>query len=255
MAIDPKFIIQQQGRDFVLFAGLLDEAHVRGLKSITTEVVKLVMDGDTPAFALVKARVEMEGGGVYEGYGDANTSNVNRNVGKHLVRMAETRAKARALRDAVNIGTTAFDEIGGDDEASPGANTQKPRDGSKRPTPAQRPASEGPDTNLSSTDDSGGSGERITPEQRRRITELAQDFYSGGLRELQMKILKGQQIAKLNQKNAQKLIGGLEFEIKTRDDALATRATGDPGGGESDDVGFDEDDFDDIERMANGTLG
>jgi hypothetical protein len=48
---------------------------------------------------------------VFTGIGDANPRNVNRNIANHLIRMAETRAKARALRDAFNVGMTAVEEL------------------------------------------------------------------------------------------------------------------------------------------------
>jgi hypothetical protein len=52
--------------------------------------------------------------------------------------MAETRAKARALRDAVNIGTAAFEELGAEDarDANAPAPAQRSRSTSSR---AQRP--------------------------------------------------------------------------------------------------------------------
>ena len=39
--IDKKFIINLQGKDFVLFTGLLNEFHENGGKSIKTEIVNL----------------------------------------------------------------------------------------------------------------------------------------------------------------------------------------------------------------------
>src|SRR5947209_6747030 len=66
--------------------------------------------------AVVQAEVETEKG-AFMGIGDANPSNVNRMILPHLLRMAETRAKARALRDAVNIGVTALEELGDLDDA------------------------------------------------------------------------------------------------------------------------------------------
>jgi hypothetical protein len=64
---------------------------------------------------VVQAEVET-GKGVFAGIGDAAPSNVNRMIVPHLIRMAETRAKARALRDAVNIGVTAVEELGDFDD-------------------------------------------------------------------------------------------------------------------------------------------
>ena len=50
----------------------------------------------------------------FEGIGDASPENVPPHILPHLNRMAETRAKARALRDAVKIGVVSFEELDGD---------------------------------------------------------------------------------------------------------------------------------------------
>jgi hypothetical protein len=112
----PDWFIDQQGREFVLFRGLLALGHERGMKGITVTVVQLPteLNGMT---AVCAASVEMPGG-VFSDIGDASPTNVNRMIAPHLIRMASTRAKARALRDAVNIGVTAFEELGGDDGAT-----------------------------------------------------------------------------------------------------------------------------------------
>lgn len=52
----------------------------------------------------------------FSGIGDASPQNVSRNIVPHLIRMSETRAKARALRDAVNVGATSLEELSGDDD-------------------------------------------------------------------------------------------------------------------------------------------
>lgn len=74
-------------------------------------------DADNGNVAIVKATVKLERDGEFyqfTGIGDASADNVNRNIAPHLIRMAETRAKARALRDAINVGVTAFEELGED---------------------------------------------------------------------------------------------------------------------------------------------
>ena len=113
-----EFLITRQGKQYVLFAGLLDEAHSRGLNSIDTELVQAPTE-ENGGVAICKAKVEMEDGRTFSGIGDASPENVGRNIVPHIIRMAETRAKARALRDAVNVGATALEELADSDDALP----------------------------------------------------------------------------------------------------------------------------------------
>lgn len=113
-----EFIIQRHGKDFVLYAGLLDEAHSRGLTRIETELLQAPSEaggeGTGEDTAIVKATVTMGDESKFDGIGDASPRNVGNNIAPHLIRMAETRAKARALRDAINVSVTAFEELGGE---------------------------------------------------------------------------------------------------------------------------------------------
>src|ERR671932_2918117 len=110
-----EYMIERQGKRFVLYAGLLEEAHSRGLRSIETELLQVPESGNGEV-AIVRAVVRTEDG-KFSGIGDASPENVNRTIAPHVIRMAETRAKARALRDAINVGVTAFEELGGEDGA------------------------------------------------------------------------------------------------------------------------------------------
>lgn len=112
--LDKRFVIERQGKPFVLYAGLLDLATERGLTRLETEVVSATAD-----FALFKATATFGDGRVFVEHGDATPKNVGRTIAEHFVRMAATRAKARALRDALNIGVTALEELGPDEEAVP----------------------------------------------------------------------------------------------------------------------------------------
>ena len=146
-----EFMITRQGKQYVLFAGLLDEAHQKGLRSIDTDLVQVPTE-ENGNVAVVKATVEMEDGRNFSGIGDASPENVGRNIVPHIIRMAETRAKARALRDAVNVGATALEELSDGDDAPP-ANYPPPRglqSTQERPRAGERDASTG-----SSTPDNG----------------------------------------------------------------------------------------------------
>lgn len=111
-----EYIINRQGKDFVLYEGLLDEAHQQGLSRISTTLIQIPSQ-DNGGVAIVAAEVETSKG-TFSGIGDASPQNVNRMIVPHILRMAETRAKARALRDAVNIGVTAVEELGDFDEVA-----------------------------------------------------------------------------------------------------------------------------------------
>ncbi len=113
--LDKQFIKQLQGKDFVLYSGLLDLGHQKGIRRINVEVEQLPT-GDNDHVAVCRAIIESTTGEEYIEWGDANPKNVNSKVAAHILRMAATRAKARALRDFTNIGMTCLEELGGYEE-------------------------------------------------------------------------------------------------------------------------------------------
>lgn len=114
MPIDRQFVINRQGKDFVLYAGLLDAAHAAGLVSIETHLAQ-IPGPENGHVAICTATVRLvDANGTtrsFTGIGDADSGNVNRMVANALIRMGETRAKARALRDALNVTAELLDEL------------------------------------------------------------------------------------------------------------------------------------------------
>jgi predicted nucleic acid-binding Zn finger protein len=145
--LDERFIKTIEGRDFVLYSGLLDLAHQKKLNRIEVDILQYPTKENGNS-AVCKANAYTSFGEVFSDLGDANPLNCNAKVGKHLIRMASTRAKARALRDMTNIGLTALEELGDLDEvigeeASEQGKSRKPFP--KRTTrPAESQAAEGP---------------------------------------------------------------------------------------------------------------
>ena len=99
-------------KEVVTYPGLLSKAHEEGLQRVATKLLQIPSD-ENGRTAIAKALVETTKGR-FEGIGDASPENVSTFIAPHLIRMAETRAKARALRDAVNIGIVSFEELDGD---------------------------------------------------------------------------------------------------------------------------------------------
>ncbi|HZX47128.1 MAG TPA: hypothetical protein VFF83_07635 [Clostridia bacterium] len=107
--MDERFIIQLQGKNYVTYEGLLDEAHRMGLESIKVDVVQLPSEENN--MTAVCRAVAKAGDKTFTDFGDASPVSVSQNLVPHILRMASTRAKARALRDMTNIGITAIEEL------------------------------------------------------------------------------------------------------------------------------------------------
>lgn len=108
--MDPKYLINLNGKDYPLFQGVLNEAHEKGLQSIETQLIQ-IPDESNNNVAIVKAVVRMKDGSFFEDYGDASPRNCSARVATALIRLASTRAKGRAMRDAVNVGQTLLEEL------------------------------------------------------------------------------------------------------------------------------------------------
>ena len=97
-------------KEVVTYAGLLNRATQDNLKKVYTELIQLPSEANEMT-AICMAEVVTDKG-VFRDYGDANPVNVSSMIVPHIIRMASTRAKARAFRDAVNIGVVALEELG-----------------------------------------------------------------------------------------------------------------------------------------------
>lgn len=130
--LDERFLVKLQGKEFVLYSGLLDLAHQRGLSRMEVEVIQNPT-ADNGMEAICRATAESLTGNVFSDVGDANPKNTNRAVALHILRMASTRAKARVLRDMVNVGMTSLEEICDIEDVIPGQKSHNaPVDQSKK---------------------------------------------------------------------------------------------------------------------------
>lgn len=100
-----------EGKQFALFRDLLHQAHQEGLSLLSTKLIQIPTEANQWT-SIVQATVQTQKG-TFQGFGDASPGNVSPEVSPHYIRMAETRALARALRFATNVGMTALEELGG----------------------------------------------------------------------------------------------------------------------------------------------
>lgn len=110
---------QKDSSDLTNFETLLNDAYSKGLVGIRTDVVNIDMEKKFAVFkAIVFMNTKNEHGELvqktFEAYGDATQDNCGELVQKHFIRMAETRAIARALRWATNNAKAAVEETESD---------------------------------------------------------------------------------------------------------------------------------------------
>jgi hypothetical protein len=166
-------------KEIVTYAGLLNRAHEEGLKKVSTELIQCPSKAnDMTAICMAEVVTEK---GTFRDYGDANPENVDSMIIPHIIRMAVTRAKARAFRDAVNIGVVAIEELG--NEFRNGMHNTKPKPtepGNGKPptngkqTPRGTPTNGRKETNPSENagNRSGSGSDPMTESQRRYIFRI-----------------------------------------------------------------------------------
>ena len=157
-------------REAVVYAELLSKAHEEGLKSIQTQLL-LTPSEENGRLAVVKATVEVERGH-FEGLGDADPGSVEAFLAPHLIRVAETRAKARALRDAGNVGVVSFEELDGislDRDSSPGLGATSPLRSSRHTNPSPAPARPRVNGQPKGAPRNGNGSDSMTDAQRRYL--------------------------------------------------------------------------------------
>jgi len=109
------YIIKLQGREYTTHAGLLATAHEHGLEGVWVDMVSW----DPDARAAVMKATAKGARGTYTDYGDANPTNVGKNIATACIRMASTRASSRALRLYLGVGMTTFEELPGNAKPDP----------------------------------------------------------------------------------------------------------------------------------------
>jgi hypothetical protein len=112
--INEEHIISIDGRPYVKYAGLLEAAHRSGLRDLQVKLIQSPTrdNGYTAvceATAVIKTRNREK---VYIEIGDANPASIgDPRLSVHAIRIAATRAKARALRDALRISICSVEEL------------------------------------------------------------------------------------------------------------------------------------------------
>jgi hypothetical protein len=101
-----KWVKRIHAKEFIQYEGLLAMAHEQGLQELGSGFMTV-----SETLAIAFAWATFKDGGKFWDAGDATPNNVHAQVKAHFPRVALTRAKARVLRDALNIGMVSVEEL------------------------------------------------------------------------------------------------------------------------------------------------
>ena len=116
--MDKKHIVKIKGKEFITFAGVLEEAHKQWIEDI--RIVELSVDWEKKsAYCIATCGIkepETEPGKhrkvrEFMGVGSGTQDNCGSMVKNHFVEMAQTRAFARCLKYALNLEGTCAEEM------------------------------------------------------------------------------------------------------------------------------------------------
>ena len=136
--IESKWIISLKNKDYPLYAGLLHAATEAGLKELSVKLLQYPSP-ENGQLAIAEAIAVFEDGRTFCDVGDAGPQNCSAQIASAACRMASTRAKGRALRDALDIGDTMYEELPDEERAQP-ANGHAPSRQRARHDPADHAA-------------------------------------------------------------------------------------------------------------------
>jgi hypothetical protein len=117
--IDPQWVLKLKGKDYVLYVGLLDAATKAGLKEVSVKLLQFP-DKENGEMAIAEATVVFDDGRCFTEVGDCSPRSTTPQLAVSSCRLAATRAKGRAFRDALNVAAVMVEELPPDEaEAAP----------------------------------------------------------------------------------------------------------------------------------------
>jgi hypothetical protein len=121
--IKDEYYVNLKGKRHPVYEGVLVALHENGLLGIEVTVLQYPCQ-ENGMTAVCQATVTMRGEDgrelIFSEVGDASPANVGHHIAPHIIRMAATRAKGRAGRDALALGVALLEEMGPEVEAHNG---------------------------------------------------------------------------------------------------------------------------------------